>query len=50
VRRKGLNVGDADLLIAATAKANQLTLKTMDKDFERLREHGINIEITQPTD
>jgi predicted nucleic acid-binding protein len=50
VRRKGLSVGDADLLIAATAKANQLTLKTMDKDFERLREHGINTEITQPTD
>jgi predicted nucleic acid-binding protein len=45
-----LSTGDADLLIAATAKANQLTLKTMDKDFEKLREHGINIEIAQPTD
>jgi len=50
LRRKGLSMGDADLLIAATAKANQLTLKTMDKDFEKLREHGINIEIAQPTD
>jgi tRNA(fMet)-specific endonuclease VapC len=50
LRKKGLSMEDADLLIAATAKANQLNLKTLDKDFEKLREHGINIEITQPTD
>jgi len=50
LKSRGLSMGDADLLIAATAKANKLTLKTMDKSFEKLREHNINIEIIQPTD
>ena len=45
LKRRGLRMGDADLLIAATAKANKLTLKTMDKSFEKLREHNIDIEI-----
>ena len=50
LKSRGLSMGDADLLIAATAKANKLTLKTMDKSFEKLREHDIDIEIVQPTD
>ncbi len=42
---KGLILPDADLLIAASAKAYNMKLITMDKDFERLRNYGLKIEI-----
>jgi tRNA(fMet)-specific endonuclease VapC len=37
-------LNDADLLIAATAVASNLTLVSRDKDFERLLEHGLKLE------
>ena len=45
LKRRGIKISDADLLIAASAKAKNLTLVTADKGFERLRELGIKIEI-----
>jgi predicted nucleic acid-binding protein len=45
LKTRGLIMSDADLLIAATAKANRLTLKTADKSFEKLREFDVDIEI-----
>ncbi|MEM0105728.1 MAG: type II toxin-antitoxin system VapC family toxin [Zestosphaera sp.] len=36
---------DADLLIAATAITNNATLVTSDKDFERLTDVGLSLEI-----
>lgn len=36
LRRKGLTIGEFDLLIAATAASNGETLITRDKDFERI--------------
>jgi len=38
-------IPDADLLIAATAKANNMILKTKDFDFNRLRDLGLNVTI-----
>jgi len=35
---------DADLLLAATALARNLTLVSRDKDFERLLEYGLKLE------
>ncbi|MEM0481968.1 MAG: type II toxin-antitoxin system VapC family toxin [Nitrososphaerota archaeon] len=43
----GVKVPDADLLIAASAKAKNLTLVTSDKHFEQLRELGLKVEIRQ---
>jgi predicted nucleic acid-binding protein len=37
-------LNDADLLIAATAVASNLTLVSRDKDFERSLEHGLKPE------
>jgi len=45
LKRRGIKISDADLLIAASAKAKNLTLVTADKGFEGLRELGIKIEI-----
>ena len=45
LKRRGIKISDADLLIAASAKAKNLTVVTADKGFERLRELGIKIEI-----
>ena len=45
LKRRGIRISDADLLIAASAKAKNLTLVTADKCFERLRGIGIKIEI-----
>jgi len=45
LKRRGIKISDADLLIAASAKAKNLTLVTADKGFERLRELGIKVEI-----
>jgi len=45
LKRRGIKISDADLLIAASAKAKNLTLVTADRGLERLRELGIKIEI-----
>ena len=45
LKGRGIKISDADLLIAASAKAKNLTLVTADKGFERLRGFGIKIEI-----
>ena len=45
LKRRGIKISDADLLITASAKAKNLTLVTADKGLERLRELGIKIEI-----
>ena len=47
LKRRGLSIPDADLLIAATAIANNLTLVSKDKDFERLEELGLKLELRE---
>ncbi len=44
-KQKGLLIPDADLLIAATALANNMALITKDRDFERLKEVGLRLEL-----
>jgi predicted nucleic acid-binding protein len=45
VLKKGGNLlPDADLLIAATAMANDLTLETTDEHFQRLKSHGLKLK------
>jgi predicted nucleic acid-binding protein len=43
LREIGEAIPDADLLIAATAISHNLSLKTGDKHFERLRAYGLSI-------
>lgn len=43
LRGRGESVPDADLLIAATAISHDLSLKTGDEHFERLRPFGLRI-------
>lgn len=45
LKQKGTLLPDADLLIAATAITNNATLVTIDKDFERLTDAGLSLEI-----
>ena len=45
LKRKGQLIPDADLLIAATAIVNNLVLVTKDKDFERVKELGLRLEL-----
>ena len=45
LKRRGIKISDADLLIAASAKAKNLTLVTADKGFERLRRFDVKIQI-----
>ncbi|MBS7654760.1 type II toxin-antitoxin system VapC family toxin [Candidatus Bathyarchaeota archaeon] len=45
LRSEGVQLPDADLLIAATAISNNMTLKTRDEHFERLKGHGLKITI-----
>lgn len=45
LKRKGKLIPDADLIIAATAIAKNLTLVTKDRDFERLRMLGLKLEL-----
>ncbi len=45
LKQKGLLISDANLLIAATAIANNHVLVTKDKDFERLRKLGLKLEL-----
>jgi predicted nucleic acid-binding protein len=43
LREEGASIPDADLLIAATALSHNMTLKTRDRHFERLRELGLKL-------
>ncbi len=45
LKQRGQLISDADLLIVATAIASNLVLVTKDKDFERLRKLGLNLEL-----
>ena len=47
LKRKGQLIPDTDLLIAATAIVNDLVLVTKDKDFERIKEHGLKLELRE---
>lgn len=44
LRERGLEIPDADLLIASTALSKNLVLRTKDKHFERLRDLGLSVE------
>ncbi|MEM2925817.1 MAG: type II toxin-antitoxin system VapC family toxin [Methanocellales archaeon] len=43
LKNMGISLPDADLLIAATAISQEMTLKTSDKHFERLTEFGLKL-------
>jgi len=43
LKKEGVAIPDADLLIAATAISCNMTLKTGDEHFERLREMGLKL-------
>jgi predicted nucleic acid-binding protein len=47
LRSEGTQIPDADLIIAATAISRNMTLKTGDEHFRRLKNHGLKIA-TQP--
>jgi predicted nucleic acid-binding protein len=47
LREIGTPIPDADLLIAATAKAYELTLRTSDEHFQRLRPLGLKLDIAR---
>lgn len=43
LKEKGILIPDADLLIAATAVSHNMTLKTKDEHFKRLRTLGLKL-------
>ena len=43
LKEKGMLVPDADILIAATAISNNITLKTKDKHFKELKKFGLKL-------
>jgi len=43
LKEKGASIPDADLLVAATAISRNMTIKTRDEHFERLRELGLKL-------
>lgn len=43
LKRKGTPIPDADLLIAATAISNNMSLKTKDEHFKRLKHLGLKL-------
>lgn len=45
LKEKGQLIPDADLLVASTALANNLTLVTKDKDSKRLIKYGLKLEL-----
>lgn len=45
LKRRGMPMPDADVLIAATAIANDKTLVTKDRDFERMSDMGLRLEV-----
>jgi len=44
LKKEGTLLPDADLLIAATAIAHNLTLETTDDHFQRLKPHGLKLK------
>lgn len=44
LNKEGETLPDADLLVASTAVAHDLTLKSGDGHFERLEERGLDLE------
>ncbi len=44
LKKKGSLLPDADLFIAATAMAHDLTLETTDEHFQRLKSHGLKLK------
>lgn len=46
LKKEGVLIPDADLLIAATAISKNMTLKTQDEHFTRLVEFGLKLEQT----
>ena len=44
LKKKGSLLPDADLFIAATAMAHDLTLETTDEHFQRLKPHGLKLK------
>ncbi|MHC1628327.1 MAG: PIN domain-containing protein, partial [Candidatus Nezhaarchaeales archaeon] len=47
LKRRGKVIPDADLLIASTAMAHNLTLKTRDKHFMELQDLGLKLELME---
>jgi predicted nucleic acid-binding protein len=45
LKKRGILIPDADLLIAATALANNMVLITKDRGFERLKDFGLRLEL-----
>jgi len=45
LRERGEVLSDADLLIAATAIAHSFTLVTKDKDFQRIADYSLKLEL-----
>lgn len=43
LKEKGMMIPDADLIIAATAISQNISLKTKDKHFERLKKLGLKL-------
>ena len=46
LKEEGKLIPDADLLVAATAMSHNMTLKTKDEHFERLRHLGLKLAYT----
>jgi len=46
LKNEGILIPDADLLIAATAISNNISLKTKDEHFERLKKLGLKLAQT----
>lgn len=44
LKKEGIQLPDADLIIAASAMAHDLTLETNDEHFQRLKPLGLKIE------
>ncbi len=44
LKKGGILLPDADLLIAATAMAHNLTLETTDEHFQRLKPHDLKLK------
>ena len=44
LKKEGTQLPDADLLIAASAMAHNLTLETNDEHFQRIKPFGLNVK------
>ena len=49
LKQEGVSLPDADLLVAATAISRNMTLRTSDEHFERLRELGLKLASDSPS-